>query len=237
MIGMAIVKITNLTPSNRFLTMKEHLSKLVALTFVCVTASASSQTLNWASLTGSQIVDSQGAALDNTYVFELGAFDVGFIPNQSNMGIWGSKWHVFDTAAYSNTVQDGAYFTGTANLQDVANYGSLFQGLTAYIWVHNAADTEYFLASASAKPGIAEWKFGALDPECCANGEVTTWSVSNLDTDTPVWGSQLDKHSPGVYNGTGGPYDLQTHVVPEPSVSLLALLAGGLCLVRRRKLS
>lgn len=217
--------------------MKEHLSKLVALTFIFVTASASSQTLNWSSLTGSQIVDSQGNDLDNTYVFELGAFDVGFIPNPSNMGTWGSSWNVFDTAAYSNNAQDGGYFTGTANLQDVTNYASLFQGLTAYIWIRNTSNTEYFLASASAKPGIAEWKFGALDPDCCANGEVTTWSVSNLGTDTPVWGSQLDRHSPGVYNGSGGPYDLQTHVVPEPSASLLALLAGGLCLVRRRKLS
>jgi hypothetical protein len=215
--------------------MKEHLSKLVALTFVFVSASASSQTLNWSSLTGSQIVDSQGDALDNTYVFELGAFDVGFTPNDSNLGTWGSKWHVFDTASYSNNAQDGGYFTGTENLQNVANYGSLFQGLTAYIWIRNTSNTEYFLASASAKPAIAEWKFQDLDPDCCANGEVTTWSVSNLDTDTPVWGSQLDHHSAGVFDGTGGPYDLQTHVVPEPSVSLLALLAGGLCLVRRRK--
>lgn len=215
--------------------MKEHLSKLIALTFGFVTASASSQTLNWSSLTGSQIVDSQGAALDNTYIFELGAFDVGFTPNDSNLGDWGSEWHVFDTAAYSYNSQAGGYFTGTANLQDVADYDSIFQGLSAYIWIRNTSNTEYFLATATAKQGVAAWKFPTLDPNCCANGDVTTWSVSNLGTDTPVWGSQLDHHSGGVYDGAGGPYDLQTHVVPEPSGSVLALLGGCICLIRRRK--
>lgn len=214
--------------------MKEHLSKLIALTFVCVSGPTSSNTLNWGSLTGSSIVDSQGNDLDNTYVFELGAFDVGFTPTQTNMETWENKWNVLDTAVFSNNAQDGGYFTGTENLVNVPDYATLFQGLAAYIWIRNTANTQYFLATAAGRPGIAEWRFGALDPDCCANGEVTTWSVSDLGTDTPVWGSQLDRHSPGVYDATGGVYDIQTHVVPESTVSLLLVLASGLCLVRRR---
>lgn len=193
-------------------------------------SSARSQTLNWASLTQSTIVDSQGAPLDNTFLFQLGTFDVGFDPTQASPGDWSAHWRVFDTAAYSNDPINLGYFTGTVNVQEVQDY-VMFEGLQAYLWIRNTADTEYFLASASS------WTFPVLDPDCCPIGEVTQWSVSNLGTDDPIWGSQLDNHGGGTYDGSGGPYDLQTHVVPESASSLLALLGGGLALIRRRRLA
>jgi hypothetical protein len=215
--------------------MKVKISKLIAFACLVSTASAGSQTIDWASLTGSQIVDSEGEALDNTFVFELGAFTAGFTPNESNLGDWGSYWHVFDTAEYSNNSLEGGYFTGSQNLQNVTNYSTLFQGMAAYIWIRNGSETEYFLANASAKLGISEWKFPELDANCCANGEVTTWSVSNLDTDTPVWGSQLEQHGGGEHDASGGPYDIQTHAVPEPAAPVMMLFVCGLGLLRRRR--
>lgn len=211
--------------------MNTHILKLVALLLAFGVSSARSQTLDWGSLTQSTIVDSQGDPLDTTFLFQLGTFDVDFTPTQSNLGEWSANWRVFDTAAYSNDPINLGYFTGTENVQTVSNYESMFEGLQAYLWIRNTADTEYLLVTTSS----VKWVFPALVEDCCPNGEVTQWSVSDLGSDVPIWGSQLDNHGGGIYDGSGGPYDLQTHVVPESSSSMLALLGGCLALVRRRR--
>jgi hypothetical protein len=206
--------------------MKALIAKLILLILVLGAGMAHSQTLDWASLTQSTIVDSQGDPLDNTFIFELGSFDTGFTPSESNHGDWAANWRVFDTADYSYDPINLGYFTGTQNVQDVPDYVNMFQGLQAYIWIHDATNTESFLASATT------WTFPALDPDCCPNGEVTQWSVSNLGTDAPVWGSQLGNDGGGDY--TPGFYDIQT-AVPEPASSLLILFGGSLALLRRRR--
>lgn len=210
--------------------MKLRIPKLIGLFFLIGTLSGNSQTLNWGSLTNSTIVDSQGAALDNTYLIQIGAFDTTFIPNGSNIAQWTDHWHAFDTADYSYNTTDLGYFTGTENLQNVTNYSSMFEGLTAYLLIRNTAKTEYFLATTES---TAEWKFPALDTGCCPTG-TTTWSVSNLAPDTPIWGGHDDKEGGGDYVAPG-PFDLQTHAVPEPSVSLIAMLGCGFALMRRRR--
>lgn len=208
--------------------MKTHLAKLIALLFVFGAEAACSQTLNWASLSGSTIVDSKGDPLNTTFLFQLGTFDVGFMPNNTNIGQWTAKWHVFDTAAYSYNTTDLGYFTGTEDVQDVPAYASMFEGMKAYLWVRNDTQTEHFLASAST------WTFPIKDPGCCPNGLVTSWSVSDLGTGTPIWGSQ-GSHDGGGDFTSPGPYDVQTHVVPEAGSSLLALIGCGFALLRRRR--
>ena len=210
--------------------MKFPLAKLVCLIFVLAAATAHSQTLNWASLTGSEIVDSHGNPLDNTYVFELGAFTDGFVPDETNVGSWETQWHVFDTAAYSYTPGQLGYFTGTQDVQSVPAYSSLFEGLKAYIWIRNDTETEHFLASTSNDA----WRFPLLVPGCCPNGEGPTWSVSDLNTDNPIWGGQLGNEGFGDHF-VSGPYDIQTYVVPETSSSLLTLIGLGFAIARRRR--
>lgn len=214
--------------------MKSHPAPLIAAIFLIGVVSARSQTLNWASLTGSDIVDSGGNPLDNTFVIELGAFDPVFVPTEANIDQWGNYWRVFDTADYSYSPATGGYFTGSVILQDVVSYDSLFAGLTAFLWIRNDSETEHFLATSTDKPGIAEWEFPALDPECCPSGSITTWSVSNFGTDVPLWGSQGDQHGGGEREAPG-PFDIQTHVVPEPASALLALLGLGFAVTRRRR--
>lgn len=214
--------------------MQSHLAKSIAFVFLLGAGVVKSQTLNWASLTGSAIVDSDGGALNNTFVFQLGAFDPDFEPIESNIGEWAANWQVFDTADYAYDVaSQTGYFTGTQSLQNVPDYPTMFQGLTAYLWIRNGAHTEYFLASAAAKPGVDPWKFPELDPGCCPTG-VTTWSISDLGDDSPIWGSQGNEVGGGNFVASG-PFDIQTHSVPEPGAWLFLLLVAPLVSLRRRR--
>jgi hypothetical protein len=216
--------------------MKLVASQSIAALLLLGAMTARSQTVNWGSLTGSDIVDSHGDPLDNSYQFQLGAFGAGFIPDATNLGNWAAHWNVFDTANYSYSSEAGGYFTGTQDVQTVGSYPSLFEGLNAYLWIRNADETENFLATSSLIQGTADWVFPTLDPGCCPNGEVTTWSVSNLGSTVPVWGSQWDHHGAGEFIASG-PYDLQTHAVPEPSGLLVLAMGCGLLVIHRRRSS
>jgi hypothetical protein len=210
--------------------MKVSLAKLCCLMFALATATVHSQTLNWASLTESEIVDSGGNPLSDSYVFELGAFTDGFVPDSSNFDSWGSKWEVFDTAVYSYSPSMLGVFTGTEDVQNVAAYSSMFAGLKAYIWIHNDSENEHFLASTSSD----KWRFPLLVPGCCPNGEGPTWSISDLNSDDPIWGGQLGNEGGGTHSVSGS-FDIQTYTIPEAGSSLLALVGLTLAITRRRR--
>src|SRR5215217_561220 len=138
--------------------MKFSLPKLTVLAFLLGCASASSQTLNWGSFSGSEIGDSDGAMLDNdTFFFELGTFEEGFVPNETNVAEWLDNWRVFDTATLGPGDEPGtSQFSKSSVIQDpehASTYVSMFQGLQAYIWVREKGNTEYFLTSST------QWSF------------------------------------------------------------------------------
>lgn len=210
---------------------------------------AQSQTLNWGSALFSDLVDSKGNTLDETYVFEIGTFDPGsdpnFVPDSSNIGEWFSRWRVFDQAnsqgVLNNSFDPGlGYFTSTVDMNPdgtsgspYANSGTFnFSGLEAYLWVRNATGptktTEWALVRASS------WIFPTADGDCCPGGLPTEWSLSDLDGETPVYGSQGGIDGDGFHTVTGN-YTLQTFTfVPEPSTTLL-LGITALLLGRRRR--
>jgi hypothetical protein len=207
---------------------------LIAVLHLAVSAGRiEAQTLNWGSAAFSDLYDSEGNELDGSFVFELGTFDTSFIPTDENVDFWFANWRVFDTAAY---VAENGVFTGTEKIHEVSNYESLFAGLDAYIWVRNGTtpgpQTEWFLARKSTGPDA--WVFPNLTPGCCPNGEVTQWSISTLGSEDPVWGNQGGNLGGGEYSVTGN-FDLQTHVVPEPASSMMALMAAAVCVLRRRR--
>jgi hypothetical protein len=210
--------------------MKVSLAKLCCLISALATATVHSQTLNWASLTGSEIVNSHGSPLDGAYVFQVGAFTDGFVPLASNFESWKSEWRVFDTADYSYSPEGLGYFTGTEDVQNVAAYSSMFAGLKAYIWIRSETDGEHFLASTSSDT----WRFPLLVPGCCPNGEGPTWSISDLNSDDPVWGGQLGNEGGGSHSVSGS-FDIQTYTIPETGSSLLALVSLALAITRRRR--
>ncbi len=199
---------------------------------------AHSQTLNWGSEVFSDLVDSHGDALDESlFVFELGSFDMGFIPDETNTSSWFANWRVFDTADYSESMGSfgSSVFVGENVTSSNPSASTIsFAGLAAFIWIRNndnpGVGTEWMLARADS------WTFPLTGGDCCDKGLIE-WSISDLDTgDTPVWGGQNGVSGAGEYTSTGGPYTLQTYtVVPEPSSALLAAIACLTLLLRRRR--
>lgn len=198
------------------------------------------QTLNWGSPVGTQLVDSYGNEIDGSFEFELGAFNIGFIPDANNMEDWDLNWKTFDSASYNQTF---GYFTSTVHvISDLsgnvlssnpnASTGN-FAGLLAYLWIRKgdipAGNTEWLLVRAN------NWTFPLTAGDCC-DTSVIEWSVSDLTpTNTPLYGKQGGVTGPGSYgyNSTSG---LQTHsFVPEPSTALLSMIACAVTLLRRRR--
>jgi hypothetical protein len=219
-------------------TAKKHL--LLLLGGLCLLSGAlHAQTLNWGSAVFSDLVDSNGNTLDNTFVFEIGAFRDDFVPDDSNTGDWISHWQAFDTAAYN---ESSGYFTSTATMDNsgfregsTPSPGTIsFEGLNAYMWIRNS-DTvgetaEWMLARAG------DWVFPAPDTDCCGNGLPIEWSTSDLTpTIVPVWGTQGGVAGGGLITTTGV-YTLQTATfIPEPSPSMFSLLFAVVILLRRRR--
>lgn len=196
------------------------------------------QQLNWGSEIGSSLVDSTGAVLDHTFVFELGTFASGFTPAVGNVDDWAANWLVFDQASYNSGL---GYFTSTVLMEDdgtsdspFATLGApSFEGLDAFLWIRNDDDpvegSEWLLTRADS------WVFPNAIPGCCDNGVPIEWSVSDLEiANVPVWGNQDGIEGAGAYTTTGG-YTLQTYTfVPEPGSLLLTVMAGCLALRRKR---
>lgn len=188
------------------------------------------QTLNWASPFNSSIVDSEGATLDSSFTFELGVFNPSFTPLESNVDQWASNWLALDQADYDPAL---GYFTASLFLQGVPDYATLYAERQAYLWVRNSnsaiAGSEWFLASAPS------WVLPPLDPDCCGNDLPVEWSVSDLGSDVPEYGSQNGVEGPGVIVNSGT-FTLQTATfIPEPSSALLIGLAVFGLVGRRRR--
>jgi len=210
--------------------MKISLAILASALTVAFSTHLPAQTLTWGSAAFSDLVDSHGEVLGDTYVFELGTFGDTFIPNPSNVGDWETNWQPIRSANY---VETNGIFTDTFTLQEISDYQNLFAGMQAYIWVYNnttpSMETEWFLASRTTGD---PWVFPEIST--CCPGPVTQWSITALGSESPVWGNQGGIPGGGNFpdNGT---YDLQTHIVPEPSASLTAILGIAFLLLRRRR--
>lgn len=223
-------------------------SKWLAVLLFFVPLSLSAQQIDWGSSIYDDIVDSEGVILDNTFIFQLGAFVEDFTPDDGNVSDWADNWVVYDQADYNGIeepVDDGiwGYFTSTVNMEadgtsnspELSPGATSFEGRSAFVWIRNGDDpeegTEWLLMRADA------WIFPTVDPDCCATDLPLEWSMSDLEFENvPLWGSQGGSAGSGEFTTTG-PYTMQTFTfVPEPSTVLLVGVAGCMAAFRRRRL-
>jgi hypothetical protein len=224
---------------------------LVTICCLFCAVKAHSQTLNWGSEDLGIVVNSNGVEVDNTFVFELGAFNPGFDPELNPMSDWYSNWQVFDFTTYNADINNrnfegSVYINNDPNnpAADVATSSNPtasqmnFSGLDAYVWVRKGNDpiagSEWLLAR-------ADWVFPSKGAACCGLGLIE-WSASDIGAAVPLWGRQYGVRGPGEGEFDSGTYDyatsplLQTFTfIPEPSAFLLSAVAAiGMVLRRRR---
>ena len=85
--------------------------------------------VDWSSSVFSVHQRSDGAALDDSFVFELGAFADDFVPTSTNTAEWATHWRVAQRAPYNPSTQivTGSYVIET----NVAPFDPASQG---YLW-------------------------------------------------------------------------------------------------------
>jgi hypothetical protein len=179
---------------------------------------------------GDELMDSFGAELDGSFTAQLGVFSSSFTPDEFNTADWATNWEVFASDVIDDSpLENVPRFNLNADLNDdgtsTQNSGFDFSNQQAWLWVRNGDDiqvsgTEWFLAR------VASWVFPTVSSGCCGSLTSIDWAVSDLTTETPVWGNQSGEEGAGVVNNFSPTYELQTYAIPEPGSLIFMGLAG-----------
>jgi PEP-CTERM motif len=231
--------------------MKTHRKPKALLLALCFSASLAAasraSTISWETLPGDLLFDSGGVALTAAFSFDLGTFEVGFTPDETNMSQWLTNWRVFDTATagagWDPGTQSLSWLTDhTATGESAsgnATPGAMFpEGTQAYLWVYTSKDIGTLpewalLMDQIVAPNLGDdWLYP--DP-ALQSGEQFNWRTGDLDA--AIFGAvNGSRSSSGSFTAPSGAFTLQTHLVPEPS-GLLLMGAGLLALHRRKRQS
>jgi hypothetical protein len=223
-----------------FNVMKLRIPILAAAWVAFSTLQSHAQTLNWGGEIGQLLIDSNGDAIDDKYIFQLGAFALDFNPTEFNVGEWLTHWKVFDALTYdsgfgfsTSTTFIGNGVTSDSLKPNVSNEN--FAGLDAYIWIRKGDNpepgSEWFVGRSIG------WEFPAEGGDCCATNTIQ-WAISELGPgEVPLWGRQNKVPGTGERVQDEDIDGLQTHTfpIPEPSSALLTFIAGCGLLLRRRR--
>lgn len=229
--------------------------KIPTLTLIVLTGLIAASTplqaasIGWGNQAFDTLVDSNGAALDSTFTFEIGTFINGFVPTASNLTNWAANWTIFDAATLNTNelfVGSGPlnFFTSTATHQTNSQSSSLFttpgstfaQNTLAYLWAYDSKTVSFtsewaLVTDLVATSNSDRWLF----PSPSNDTGFLTWSLA--DADSAVFGKLKDGTIAGGGDFTVQPatFSLQTHQVPEPGGALLIASAGLLFMLRRAR--
>lgn len=239
---------------HRTIHMKRLIQLLAAIVIIgALLTPAQARTIGWGNQAYDELYNSQGIALDSTFLIEVGTFINGFVPTGSNVSDWNANWIIFDRAALRTDILDGDdapinYFASQANHLTNAQSSSLYttpgatfaQNTQAYMWVYNSKSisftSEWALVANLIPSGLESegdpWRFPSPADEF---GIPLSWSLSGAET--ALYGSVRDGASrgDGEYTVTPATFSLQTHQVPEPGAALLIASAGLLFMMRRSR--
>lgn len=206
-----------------------------------LTVPSEASTIFWGTRPNDLLYDSEGNMLDATFVFELGTFSPGFVPDASNLDQWSANWLIFDAAiAGSGWSPANQEVTGTVehtatsgSTSPFATPGATFdQGAPAYLWVYNSKDLNtnpewaLLLDVDNGANTYYPWEF----PDPTLTGDSFDWQTQ--DVDTAIFGGVNGTRAAGDFTALPATFTIQTAVVPEPGSALLLVL-GALATYRR----
>ena len=173
-----------------------RLHKAILCAVAMTTAPVSAVIINFQSDFPVNVIDSQGATITDSmgYMFQLGAFDNGFIPTYSNMNQWAANWVIFTELSYSQPALGddppvpGYFIAGQAELEkdglagdpaDVGGYSSYYDVLQGDLF-HDAANHNEALVAGSTFDFSGQqgylWIFDSNDP---ANARIEQFLASS----------------------------------------------------------
>lgn len=203
----------------------------------------SARSINWGSNLLSNLYDSNGGALSDAFMFEIGSFKTGFTPDSTNLNLWADNWKVFDHAeapASSGWNSAFGYVSSSANLT-TGGTSSKSPPLTAWTFSQNEKGYLWAFDSQTYGSGV-EWSLitnNASDWLFPSPADQTSfpldWKVSNANA--VIFGGLNNVEGAGVFTATPGTFNLQTHQpVPEPGSGIFLLVAGMALGFRRHRL-
>lgn len=227
--------------------MKIKLLRLFLIAVSCSvflsTKDAAASTIFWGTKPNDLLFDSQGNALDATFVFELGTFASTFTPNETNMDQWAANWFVFDAAisgsgwnpAGQEVTGSVEHTTSSGSTSPYATPGATFdQGTTAYLWVYNSKDLNTnpewaLLVDVDNGANLYyPWEF----PDPTLENDSFDWQTQ--DVETAIYGGVNGTRAAGDFSALPATFTIQTAVVPEPGSALLVII-GAMAVIGRAK--
>jgi hypothetical protein len=211
----------------------------LGLILAATAAPAIARSISWGSSVGAKLFDSSGVKLGDTFMFEIGSFNPGFVPDASNLNLWAANWKVFDHAqAPGSSGWNSAfgYIASSANLNTNGTSSkspplppfTFSQGEQGYLWAFNTqtygSGAEWALITNNSSDGSSanDWLFPLPADQV---SQALDWRLSNASA--VLFGGLNNVEGSGSFTSTPATFDLQTHqVVPEPGTGLLTLIAA-----------
>jgi hypothetical protein len=209
----------------------------------------------WGSSSDDALFKSDGSDVDGSILWEMGTFTNGFEPTSTNLLDWESNWKSLEIA---NPISPRSIFEtselvpvgATSQLQWVrdeadpalpdSNPNRFVRGEKLYIWVYSdrnmSSETEWALVT--GRNMAASVNENWIVPYGIASAVYSPVEYRLMTADTVIFGGLNNVDGPGE-NFALPTFSLQTARVagvvgvPEPSASLLGLLAMAGALLRR----
>ena len=158
-------------------------------TWLSAIATAFAGQVDWSSTAFSIHQQSDGSPLDDSFIFELGAFAEGFTPTADNVTEWAANWRAAQRAPYNPNTQtvSGSFVIET----NASPFSTADQG---YLWALSLDHPQEWILLTNTS-----WKW----PSVGGAAPPVSWTIQNADTVLL-----------GQTNPDGTPFFLQMGTVP-----------------------
>lgn len=233
---------------------EKYLQLAVAVVWFAITLPSYAQSIDWGNTVLDDNYQSDGTTLlsggsllsGSGFTFELGVFSGGFTPGGGNVSLWGTNWVSLDSDTYN-----GSGFFNEFGDTGITNGDTSIIGKQVYIWGYDS-----LVSVTSETPGAQTilltndaWilldtaQAGTPQQYFTSAANTAVFGAATVDPDGVGPDNPFIVQGVGEYTLTADPsssavgWELQTGTfpIPEPSSTILVLLAFTLAIFSRRR--